>query len=133
MSKRVTTSAPRTGLPPLVSASENAFGTAALDFVTLTDYVTNSAWGEVGRYQPAHKGRLIARSSEVITYRGHTNNQVSERYVDYRTGPIYVRGADGALQRAREPRPPARGIFPSVHAGGGRSPAAGRPPPAARH
>src|SRR3954469_6928573 len=95
-----------------------AFGPARLDFVTLTDYVTDSAWGEIGRYQPAHKGKLIGRSSEVITYRGHTNNQVSKRYVDYRTGPVYERGADGALKRVREPSPP-RNIFAKVQASGG--------------
>ena len=95
-----------------------AFGTARLDFVTLTDYVTPSAWGEVGRYQGAHRGKLIARSSEVITYRGHTNNQVSERYVDYRTGPVYERQGDGSLTRVREPSPP-RNIFAKVQAVGG--------------
>ena len=28
-----------------------AFGQAKLDFITLTDYVTDSAWGEIGRYK----------------------------------------------------------------------------------
>ena len=27
-------------------------GGAGLDFVTLSDYVVPSAWGEIGRYQP---------------------------------------------------------------------------------
>ena len=39
---------------------------AGLDFLTLTDYVTTSAWGEIGRYQRDHPGKLIIRSA-----RGH--------------------------------------------------------------
>jgi hypothetical protein len=95
------------------------FDTARLDFITLTDYVTDSAWGEIGRFQSGYRGRLIARSSEVITYRGHTNNQVSGEYVDYRTGPVYERRADGSVRQVRAPVPPRRGIFPGVHRGGG--------------
>ena len=46
--------------------------------------------------------KAILRSSEVITYRGHLHNDVGGRFVDYRTGPVYERGADGgvALRRA---------------------------------
>ena len=95
-----------------------AFGKAGLDFLTLTDYVTPSGWGEIGRYQGDHKGRLIGRSSEVITYRGHTGNQVSKTYVDYRTGPVYARAADGTVTQVRGPSPPSK-IFDAVHAGGG--------------
>ena len=93
-------------------------GGAGLDFITLDDYVTGSSWGEIGRYQPAYPGKLIGRGDEVITYRGHTNNQVSARYVDYRTGPIYERGSDGSLVQVRGPRPP-REIFEDVHDAGG--------------
>jgi hypothetical protein len=93
-------------------------GGAGLDFLTLDDYVAGSSWGEIGRYQPAHPGKLIARGDEVITYRGHTNNQVSGRYVDYRTGPIYERRDDGGLNLVRGPRPP-RELFDDVHAAGG--------------
>jgi hypothetical protein len=93
-------------------------GGAGLDFITLDDYVAGSAWGEIGRYQPAYPGKLIARGDEVITYHGHTNNQVSARYVDYRTGPIYERRDDGTLALVRGPRPP-RELFDDVHAGGG--------------
>ena len=93
-------------------------GGAGLDFITLTDYVTDSAWGEIGRYQPAHPGKLIIPSSEVITYRGHTNNQGSGRWADYRTGPIYERANDGTLSLLRPATPPSR-IFDTVHAGGG--------------
>src|SRR5262245_7602987 len=95
-----------------------AEGGAGLDFITLDDYVGGSAWGEIGRYQPSYAGHLIARGDEVITYHGHTNNQVSAKYVDYRTGPIYERADDGRLTLVRGPRPP-RELFDDVHAAGG--------------
>jgi hypothetical protein len=91
---------------------------AGLDFITLSDYVVPTAWGEIGRYQPDFPGKLVARSSEIITYRGHTNNHVSATYVDYRTGPIFEREHDGSLVPKRAPRPP-RELFDEVHAGGG--------------
>jgi len=59
-------------------------GGTGLDFITLSDYVTTSGWGEIGRYQALHPGKLVIRSSEVITYRGHSNNHASLRYVDHR-------------------------------------------------
>jgi hypothetical protein len=93
-------------------------GGAGLDFITLSDYVVPSAWGEIGRYQPDFPGKLIARSSEVITYRGHTNNHVSATYVDYRTGPVFELEHDGTLVPKRGPRPP-RELFDDVHAAGG--------------
>ena len=91
---------------------------AGLDYVMLSDYVVPAAWGEIGRHQPDHPGRLIARSAEVITYRGHTNNHASARYVDYRTGPIFEREHDGALVPRRAARPP-RELFADVRAAGG--------------
>jgi hypothetical protein len=95
-----------------------AQGGAGLDFVTLTDYVSGSAWGEVGRYQPFFPKNLIIPSAEVITYRGHTNNQASHHTVDYRTSPIYERLADGTVKLIRGPRDP-REIFDEVHRFGG--------------
>lgn len=95
-----------------------AAGGAGLDFITLTDYVTDVAWGEIGRYQPDYRGKLIARGSEEITYRGHTNNQVSARLVDYRTGTLYARRADGSLVKVRRARP-ASAILRDVRAAGG--------------
>jgi hypothetical protein len=95
-----------------------AFGTAGLDFVTLSDYVTPSAWGEVGHHQGRHPGKLIARSAEVITYRGHFMNHASERYLDYRTGPVYVRQPDGSLDRRLEGTPPSE-RFRAIRARGG--------------
>jgi uncharacterized repeat protein (TIGR01451 family) len=93
-------------------------GGAGLDFITLSDYVTRSAWGEIGRYQGSHPGKLIARSAEVITYRGHTNNHGSATFVDYRTGPVYERAGDGSLVLKRGARA-ASEIFDGVRAAGG--------------
>ena len=93
-----------------------AFGPAKLDFVTLTDYVSDSAWGEIGRYDTGR--HLVGRSAEVITYRGHTNNQLSGRYVDYRTGPVYDLRADGGVTLRRAAQPASR-IFRDVHEAGG--------------
>jgi hypothetical protein len=93
-------------------------GGAGLDFVTLTDYVTSAAWGEIGRHQADHPGRLIVRSAEVITYRGHTNNQASATYVDHRLGPVYELAADGGVRLRRGPRPP-RELLGAVQRAGG--------------
>ena len=93
-----------------------AFRRAKLDFITLTDYVTDSAWGEIGRYKTGR--HLVARSSEVITYRGHTNNQISGRYVDYRTGPVYDLRADGGVTLRRAAQPASR-ILRDVRRAGG--------------
>jgi hypothetical protein len=85
-----------------------------LDFITLSDYVTPTGWGEIGRHQAAHPGKLIIRSSEVITYRGHTNNHASVRYVDHRTGPVYEVLEGGKLRVLRKDRDP-KTIFKEVH------------------
>jgi hypothetical protein len=95
-----------------------AEGGAGLDFITLSDYVSGSAWGEIGRYQPLHPGRLIVPSAEVITYRGHTNNHGSSQFVDYREGPIYERLDDGSLVQLRGDRDPSE-LFREVHRFGG--------------
>jgi hypothetical protein len=93
-----------------------AFGRGKLDFITLTDYVTDSAWGEIGRYKTGR--HLVGRSSEVITYRGHTNNQLSGRYVDYRTGPVYDLRADGGVTLRRAAQGASR-ILRDVRRAGG--------------
>lgn len=93
-------------------------GGAGLDFVTLTDYVTTSAWGEIGRYQARYPGKQIMRSAEVITYHGHFTNQGSLTYVDHRTGPVYERAEAGSLTRLRGPTPPAD-RFRTIHRHGG--------------
>src|SRR4029450_2510772 len=95
-----------------------ADGGAGLDFLMLSDYVSRSAWGEIGRYQRRYPGKLVSRSAEIITYRGHTNNHVSVQYVDHRTGPVYERAPDGALTLLRAGRTPAQ-IFRQVHRAGG--------------
>jgi hypothetical protein len=92
-----------------------AFKDAGLDFITLSDYVTDRHWDEIGRFQHDYPGSLIVRSSEVITYRGHINNHASVRYVDYRTGPIYERQGNGSLVKVRDAQPASR-IFDDVHA-----------------
>jgi hypothetical protein len=91
---------------------------AGLDFITLSDYVTTSHWGEIGRYQPDYPGKLIMRSAEVITYRGHTNNHGSATWADHRTGAVWERQADGSLTPVRSPQPPST-IFDTVHGAGG--------------
>jgi hypothetical protein len=93
-------------------------GGAGLDFITLSDYVSGSAWGEIGRWQPWYPNNLIIPSAEIITYRGHTNNHGSQHFVDYRTGPIYKLQPDGTLTQIRGTRDP-RQIFDEVHRFGG--------------
>lgn len=95
-------------------------GKAGLDFVALTDYVTTSAWGEIGRHQAAHPGKLILRSSEIITYQGHANAHGALRYVDHRIGgPVYQLDPDtGVLSLLRAGRDPAR-AFAEIEAAGG--------------
>ena len=96
-----------------------AEGGAGLDFITLSDYVSGyPAWNEIGRYQPLYPKNLVVRSDEVITYRGHTNNHASARFVDYRTTPVYERLADGSLSLLRAGRDP-KDIFREVHRAGG--------------
>ena len=90
---------------------------AGLDFITLSDYVTDRHWDEIGRFQADYPGKLIVRSAEVITYRGHINNHASGTLVDYRTGPLYELSG-GVLTKVRDARPPRR-IFRSIRAAGG--------------
>lgn len=90
-----------------------ADGGAGLDFITLSDYVTPSGWGEIGRYQAAHPNNLVVRSSEIITYTGHTNNHASLHYVDHRTGPVYEWLGDGGVAPLRGARP-ASALFREV-------------------
>ena len=95
-----------------------AQGGAGLDFVTLSDYVSGSSWGEVGRYRSRYPGKLAVRSAEVITYRGHLNSHNTTGVVDYREGPIHERGPDGSLRQVRGRRPPAQS-FADIKAAGG--------------
>lgn len=90
---------------------------AGLDFITLSDYVTSRHWHEIGNHQARYPGKLIARSAEVITYRGHINNHASVTYVDHRTGPIYLLERD-TVRPIRDPQPASR-IFDDIHAAGG--------------
>ena len=81
---------------------------------------TDAAWGEIGRYQtrlPRQADRPLApRSSPTAATRTTTR---ARTYVDYRTGPVYERRADGALtlrcaRRGRRARSSTR----STRAGG---------------
>jgi hypothetical protein len=98
--------------------AEGAEPGAGLDFITLSDYVGGSSWREIGRFQSDYPGKLVIRSAEVITYEGHANNHGIAEQADYRTGPIYVRSANGSLDLARPARP-ASELFDFVHAQGG--------------
>ena len=93
-------------------------GGAGLDFITLSDYVSRSSWGEIGRYQGLYPGKLIVRSAEIITYRGHAQNHASGRYVDHRAGPLYRVEPDGSLVSLRAAHPP-REMFAEIHESGG--------------
>ena len=93
-------------------------GGAGLDFITLSDYVTTTGWDEIGRYQAAYPGKLIVRSSEVITYRGHSNNHASVHYVDHRIGPVYELLEDGRLKLLRGDRDPRQNFKEIREAGG---------------
>jgi hypothetical protein len=95
-----------------------ARGGAALDFVTLSDYVSGSSWGEVGRLQRRYPRRQIVRSAEVITYRGHLNHHNTARVVDYREGQVLERRPGGSLRRLRGGRPAIRALEDVKHAGG---------------
>ncbi len=111
------------GDAPLAEVFDYAFGSlgegkAGLDFITLSDYVSGSSWGEVGRYQERYPDQLIIRSAEVITYRGHFNSHANTRVADYRHGALFVRGPGGRLDRVRGPRP-ARDSLERVRAAGG--------------
>jgi hypothetical protein len=92
-----------------------AEGGAGLDFITLSDYVTRSGWGEIGRWQALHPGKLVVPSSEVITYHGHFNNHASRRYVDHRLGPVYRWEGNDVVMLLRGPTPPSA-RFIQIHA-----------------
>ena len=92
-------------------------GGAGLDFLTLNDHNTDSAWGEIGRYQDDHPRHLVIPGEEVTTYRGHLNGHAG-RHVDYRTGRLYVRRHGDELHKLRGRRPP-RAIFRALKRAGG--------------
>ncbi len=95
-----------------------AEGGAGLDFVTLVDHNNTVAFGEVGRFQADYPGKLIARGTEVTTYRGHLQAQAAGSQSDFRTAPIYRRASDGALSQVRAAQPVSE-IFDEVHDAGG--------------
>ena len=98
-------------------------GGPALDFVSLTDHNTDSAFGEIGAFQADYPGKLIIRGTEVTTFRGHMMSHATGRYLDHRTGAVYEAriGPGGALQGLdlRRPARPASQILRGVKAAGG--------------
>lgn len=93
-------------------------GGAGLDFVTLSDYVSGSSWGEIGRYQPRYPGKLAIRSAEVITYRGHLNNHNTAKVVDYREGQVFEQRGNEAPRAVRGRRTPSQ-TFGEIKSAGG--------------
>jgi len=101
-------------------------GGADLDFVTLLDHNNINAYGEIGRFQALHPGKLVVRSTEITTFRGHFQNHASGDFTDYRTGPLLeatltgsgLAQALGSLTQVRAARP-AEQVFDEIHADGG--------------
>lgn len=111
------------GDAPMSEVFDYAFGPpgqgkAGLDFITLSDYVSGSSWGEVGRFQDQYPDNLIIRSAEVITYRGHLNSHGNTTVMDYRHGPLYQRRPNGTVVEVRGGRP-ARATFNRILAARG--------------
>jgi hypothetical protein len=109
---------------PMEAVFGYAFGSrpanAGLDFIALSDYVTDRHWDEIHRPQFKQfipPGKLVIRSAEVITYRGHINNHASHTWVDYRTGPIYELQGSTLVPRRAATTP--SNIFDAVHAANG--------------
>ncbi len=91
-------------------------GGAGLDFVSLTDHNTDSAFAEIGSFQPRYPGKLIIRGTEVTTFRGHFMNHATGRYLDHRTGPVYEGRVTGGRLEGLTLRRPARGAADTLRA-----------------
>lgn len=60
---------------------------AGLDFLPITDYVTDAHWAELGPAQAAHPDVLLWPGREIITYFGHANALgITDGVVEYRHG-----------------------------------------------
>ncbi|MGI8662440.1 MAG: CehA/McbA family metallohydrolase [Acidimicrobiales bacterium] len=85
---------------------------AGLDFLPITDYITNEHWRELGPVQDANPDMVIWPGREIITYFGHMN-AIGETpdVIDYRQGfqDVSMREveaatkADGALFQVNHP------------------------------
>ena len=105
----------------LTETIDYGFGTAGLDFITLSDHNTGTGWPEYDRRRAdggVPPGKLLVRSEEVTTYRGHTNNHASGVQPDYRVGPLFERASDGSLTQMRAARPVSQ-VFDEVNAANG--------------
>jgi hypothetical protein len=93
---------------------------AGLDFLPITDYVTNQHWRELGPVQAANPDVLLWPGREIITYFGHMN-AIGEtpHAMDYRHGfeDVSIAGvqrqsrADGALFQVNHPTTFAGPLF----------------------
>jgi hypothetical protein len=92
-----------------------AAGGAGLDFVGLVDHNNDVARGEVGRYEPAHPGRLVIPGVEVTTYHGHYNVIGSTAFADFRGGPVLAYPFGNQLAPTTAPA----SQLAAVQAGGG--------------
>lgn len=106
---------PRGLAGPAMAAAARAAG---LDFVPVTEYVTNQHWRELGPVQEANPDLVIWPGREVITYHGHAIVLgETPHVVDWRHGApgVTLRGiqdasvADGALFGVAHPT-----IFPTA-------------------
>ena len=116
-----TPSTPATPTPRSPRPSTTASAPAGLDFITLSDHNTGTGWPEYDRRRAdggVPPGKLLVRSEEVTTYRGHTNNHASGVQPDYRVGPLFERASDGSLTQMRAARPVSQ-VFDEVNGANG--------------
>lgn len=93
-------------------------GGAGLDFLSISDHNTDVGWGEWGRYQALHPGKVIGRSEELTTYAGHMNTPGVGELVDYRVGPVLEWRGTGGLEPLRAARP-VNELLDDAHRSGG--------------
>lgn len=90
-----------------VRAILDAAHAADLDFLSLTDHNTDAHLDDLGTWQQAagDEGLLLMPGTEVTTYRGHFAWHGGEaEFVDYRTGPVWIRDAQSGELSQHEAR-----------------------------
>jgi hypothetical protein len=76
---------------------------AGLDFLPITDYVTDAHWAELGTVQRRHRDVLLWPGREIITYFGHANALgATPGVVEYRHGfeDVTLGGIQAAVKAA---------------------------------
>jgi hypothetical protein len=76
---------------------------AGLDFLPITEYVTDAHWPEVGTVQRRHRDVLIWPGREIITYFGHANGLgITPGVIEYRHGfeDVTLGGIQSAVKDA---------------------------------